>query len=1517
MSQREIPYYSDYVSENFESYLKDELKPVKGVDGLLHVGDLGGLESKESLQFVCHLYEQIKERLAQTLNQRIVDRKFIDERVKIYYEYNQDQGTDFLSNQYRMVLGDEDSSGRIVIGPKLKNYCGKSDGAKVAPIPEHLEGFHVTLFGPPDDPKLSINAMNAYHRKLKEEPAIVEEILKSNKNYPKWGADDEDSKTPLRSDLISASVNLTGCLNGDISFTDEKRGKSYALESDMLSQPIKRFPGLALPTSFMFYKGNPLPLHLYDFAIHLFEHWHNPKALTFYVPKLENEEEAAYIKYMFETAEKMIQALHPEYKMGTVRCIIVLENPRAVFRVNEMMDELFPYFVGASLGWHDYLGSTARLLKEDGNYRIPVKADPDIVIKYIKASHELLANVVGERGGIKIGGMYGILPITNDLFSDSFQITIRGFFRDVITQMKRNLSGYWVAHPDFIRIGIAIVEAWRFYTKGEEDKLKGIIQGLLNEKYAKEIWDFVKADDIESLDLNDDFYARTLIVADIKESDFIANNHPDEIRYNVFQMLQYLTDWLSGNGCVALPTQINGIPARVMDDLATAERSRWEVWHEINHGRFTVEDFIKIAHEEMNFIRRDLSNDKKIVQIKYTAENAKWYDVAFKLMLQLMTAKNPVEFATELLIPFTIDSIRNEEKPWKKLNHIDPQKYFIEEYVDKYNYYFEMCGAHSFAKKNVSNSVIDEELVAESIMGLNKADILSAASFHGDIGQAAKSLDAMAKSEQEKVLAASQAIKDELINLGNDYLEKFSMKFLVSAKGKSANELLAILKERINNSEDEELENAKKALLEITLKRMNAHPLNDLKKKLKLIFENSRVKSVQIAISNGIDQIQSLSFGEDVNNSTKYQIASLSKTYGTAFAHEFFKEKKISLNSKVNDLLKEYKSNFRLPGEYADKVEVHHLMSHSALNMHYVNGVPSTDEMPSIDKFLTGNDQYGYVPVETINEPGTKFKYSGAGFIVLEYLIELIAGEKISNFAPYDFNQKRTDDNYAKAYTDQGELIANGHKMFPAFAAGMWGTAASVNEFLQGFTYAYHHTAGSKNISHDTAVLMAHGKDKGCKEFMNALMGRGLFTVEAGDNEFLLHQGANDGYRAIYLYCYKGPDKYKGITILSNGELNGVILNSLLTQEILKELNINGLDFSMFSFEFSIKELSQEEIVNIGYKNLVLNAFLPTLPEKINGRTEKSKYSEYNLATHAKIIKVSNQRFARAENLISPYRPVFDPREFGTQGKVMDSWETARHNEEEYDYLVLELKEKSKINYVSLSTMYHDGNQVEWVELYADGKIFLEKTRLEGHALRKIKLKKTIEATTVELRVFPDGGISRLGLYTELPDDSSFEYNENAKNIRYTEVIPHPEKPLGIELDENKLDLKIISASDEHYAPAINVISPFAPINMFDGMESKRSREEGHKEELVIESKEFIETANIEFDFKYFVNNNPNELMIWAKRDNEWHIVQERMNCKAYAGNKLVLEDISLNSNQFKFNFFPDGGVNRIRFVRK
>jgi malate synthase len=1530
LKKSEIPYYDDYISPSIKAHLLKEAIPVAGVPGLSQVGTGGGLETKESLQFLCDLYKMVKGELNTVLNRRIRDRKFIDERTKALGAYNREFKKDYLSPDYKTVFGLEDGEGRIVLGPKRKDYF-KDGGDPIAPIPEYLRGNHVTLFGPPDSAKLSINAMNAYHRKLKDEPKIVEELLATHDSLPKWGADDEDSKTPLREDLISAGVNLTGCLEGTLSVED---GKKYELAKDKLSLPIKRFPGLALPCFFMFIEGEPVPLHLYDFALHLFRNWKNEKALAFYVPKLENEEEARYIRIMMNAAETLIHKLHPEYKMGSIRLMIVLENPRAVFRAHEIMDELYPYFVGASLGWHDYLASTARLFKEDSNYRIPVKADPDIVIKYIKASHDLLAHAVGSRGGIKVGGMYGILPITNDLMTPSYQVTMKGFIRDVITQFKRHLTGFWVAHPDFVRLGLALVEAWKFHKHGDSTKLETLVKSLLDQKHHEEILGFIHGQDIQGLDKNDPMYARSLIVADMRESNFIANNHPDEIRYNVFQSLQYITDWLSGNGCVALPALVAGTPVRVMDDLATAERSRWEVWHEIHHGRFSIQDFLKIAHEEFTFIRKDKSNDKKIVQVKWDERTAKWYPVAMNLMIKLMTDSEPVEFATQLFLPFTIDKIRAAQDPWSEVVKLDAQKFGMSDYVKRFNYYFEICGSKRFASKMAKGLAVDEKTAEKMIRGFKMDDILEAASFHGDIGESRKVLDHMASAEQAKV----ETDQDELRSFGQQYLQKFGMKYLVSAQGKTGAELLSLLKTRINNSLEVEMDNAKEALWLITQKRLRAHPMNALLNNIEKAFQKHEIKAAQVSIITPAGH-QNLAFGT-AKKTTWFEMASLSKSVGSAFAIEYLSKKGISLSESVSKFLPDLGLD--------PKVTISHLMSHSALNLHYVNGVPANKKMPKISEFLKGNAEYGYEPIKVVNTPGEKFKYSGAGFIVLEHLIETLEGKSIFEMTKPFLNGLEMDEfsfeqqnlpgfEYAHGYKDDGSEVEGTRKMFPAFAAGSMGTTHSMAHFLEHLEAAYHNVNGSGGISHDTARLMLHGTDKGCKAFMGCLMGLGIFTAEAEDNKFMIHQGANDGFRCIFVHCYAGPDRGKGLVAIANADLKGVLFNAEVTQLILKEFNIQGIDFSKLKTNFTAGSLKEEEVVNMGYKNLVFDAFNPTRPEPITDRGPIDPLAKYNLCVGGVVTEVSDELFARTDNLLSDHLPKFDPELFGKQGKVMDSWETVRHNLNGVDTMTFTLKNPGSIKYMLLSTKYHTGNYSPAVKL--EGKIggewvtILPKTDLQGHSEMRITLpKETDVVTEVKVYQYPDGGFTRLGLYTDLPENEKKSFDGIIRS--YAEKVPQTKKPLNIKYDVTDIEIKknwatvqgefnnasvalgatVLSATDEHYSPAISVLSPFEPINMFDGMESARSRVPGHFEQVVIKLAKRAPIHRIEMDFTYFVNNNPLEVSVEGLTNGKWVSLIPRTNVKAFRGDKRHFQISNPEVfEELKVESYPCGGMNRFK----
>ena len=594
--------------------------------------------------------------MKEVLERRVEDRAFMDRETLACVERN--KGVDYTSPNYATVLGKKNEEGRVVIGP-----LGEEVAASQVAIPEFLVGDQVTLFGPPDTAKMSINAMNAFNRVNRDEHPVVTELAEAAGQVPRWGADNEDSKTPIMANFLQACENLVGCFDGTLEFHDEKRGKSYRLDESGLSKPIKRIPGLALPDGNHLLEGNPLPLHLFDFATHL---WHNrsrKEALVFYVPKLENEEEAAYLKGLIDSAERRIQEVEPSYLLGTIKLFIVFENPRAIFRIREIAQVLEPHFLGGSLGWHDFLASAARLFKHDPNYRIPVKADPNIVINHIRESHRILVDALEPIDAIRIGGMYGVLYEEGN--AQSYLVSMVGYIRDVVTQLKRGLNGFWVAHPAFVRTGLALVEAWRRGPESVTELVKALVP---DESECKLLLEFVFAEDVVGLDKEDPRYLRAVLAATLETSDVIANDDPEEVRYNVFQALQYICDWLQGNGCVALPATMQNsrgeaVFIRVMDDLATTERSRWELWAEVNHGRVSREMFEEILQEELAFLKAGQDSENKRVQVAWEGEAEKWYPVAEKILRRLVMDPEPVEFATELMMPFTLELVRNSDDP--------------------------------------------------------------------------------------------------------------------------------------------------------------------------------------------------------------------------------------------------------------------------------------------------------------------------------------------------------------------------------------------------------------------------------------------------------------------------------------------------------------------------------------------------------------------------------------------------------------------------------------------------------------------------------------------------------------------------------------------------------------------------------------------------------------------------------------------------------------------------------------
>jgi malate synthase len=665
MSQSEIPAFEKFIPPSLQKELWEVSSPVPAVEGLRVAEGLREgfpkIETDEALRFVCQVYDEVKLSLNRVLEQRVLDREFMDHGTLACVERN--EGIAYDSPDYQTVIGQMDKQGRVVIGPLEE--CGRK-GSPVE-IPNFLKGDQVTLFGPPDTAKMSINAMNALNRISPDEPAIVRELVEAAGQVPRWGADNEDSKTPIMASFLSACENLIGCFDGTLRYEDERRGRVYKLDEDGLSKPIKRIPGLALPDGNHLLNGKPLPLHLFDFAMHL---WHNRRleeALVFYIPKLENEEEAVYLKELIDQAERLIQLEEPSYRCGTIKLFIVFENPRAIFRISEIAEALHPHFLGGSLGWHDFLASAARLFKHDPRYRIPVKADPNIVINHIRESHRILVRALEPLGAIRIGGMYGVLYEEGN--EKSHEVSMVGYVRDVTTQLKRGLNGFWVAHPAFVRSGLALVEAWRRGPECVSELVKALIS---NPEEHGPLLDFVFAEDVAGLNSDAPGYERSVLAASVQVSDVIANDDPEEVRYNIFQALQYICDWLCGNGCVALPATMKNsrgetVFVRIMDDLATTERSRWELWAEVAHGRVTREQFEAILKEEVKFLKAGADADHKRIQVSWCGDAARWYPVAVSILRKLVLDPDPVEFATELMMPFTLDPIRNSEDPLRAM----------------------------------------------------------------------------------------------------------------------------------------------------------------------------------------------------------------------------------------------------------------------------------------------------------------------------------------------------------------------------------------------------------------------------------------------------------------------------------------------------------------------------------------------------------------------------------------------------------------------------------------------------------------------------------------------------------------------------------------------------------------------------------------------------------------------------------------------------------------------------------
>ena len=353
---------------------------------------------------------------------------------------------------------------------------------------------------------------------------------------------------------------------------------------------------------------------------------------------------------------------HPDYPLQTVRVILVFENPRAIFRIREMGEALYPYFLGGSLGWHDFLASTARLFRHDPDYRIPVKADPDIVIRNIRESHAILVRDLGESGALKIGGMYGILYQSGDI--ESFAACMVGYIRDVVTQLKRGLDGFWVAHPDFVRIGIALVEAWK---QQQADPSGTVLHDLVRalvpiESEHAPLLAFIDGPmSPASMSL-----IRTTCARSWPRSWASAPSSP--------MMTPRRSGTTSFRRCSTSRTGSEGTAAWRCPRSSSSDRSQslsasWMISPRPNGaaGRCGPRSrtVASASNSSSRSWRKRWTSFEAVRRPPPSAprcagrEAARWYPLAIDLLRTLMTDPDPPEFVTELLMPYTFPCVRD------------------------------------------------------------------------------------------------------------------------------------------------------------------------------------------------------------------------------------------------------------------------------------------------------------------------------------------------------------------------------------------------------------------------------------------------------------------------------------------------------------------------------------------------------------------------------------------------------------------------------------------------------------------------------------------------------------------------------------------------------------------------------------------------------------------------------------------------------------------------------------------
>ncbi|GAA3081451.1 malate synthase A [Streptomyces roseofulvus] len=428
------------------------------------------------------------------------------------------------------------------------------DSWKVAPAPAALNDRRVEITGPTDR-KMTINALNS--------------------GAKVWLADFEDASAPTWENVVLGQVNLIDAYTRAIDFTDARTGKSYALKpAEELATVVMRPRGWHLEERHLTFEGRAVPGALVDFGLYFF---HNAQRLIdlgkgpyFYLPKTESHLEARLWNDIFVFAQDYVGI-----PQGTVRATVLIETITAAYEMEEILYELRDHAAGLNAGRWDYLFSIVKNFRDGGaEFVLPDRNAVTMTAPFMRAYTELLVRTCHKRGAHAIGGMAAFIPSRKD--AEVNKVAFEKVKADKDREAGDGFDGSWVAHPDLVPIAMASFDAVLGDKPNQKDRLREDVSVAPGDLIA-----------IDSLDAKPTY---------------------DGLRNAVQVGIRYIEAWLRGLGAVAI--------FNLMEDAATAEISRSQIWQWINAGvvfengeTATPELARKVAAEELAAIRAEIGEE--------------------------------------------------------------------------------------------------------------------------------------------------------------------------------------------------------------------------------------------------------------------------------------------------------------------------------------------------------------------------------------------------------------------------------------------------------------------------------------------------------------------------------------------------------------------------------------------------------------------------------------------------------------------------------------------------------------------------------------------------------------------------------------------------------------------------------------------------------------------------------------------------------------------------------------------